>query len=71
MTGIPPVNVLGSKNARRTGRMMNLIMKAAATPTPEHHHIATPHRNGNKRFCSVSRVRSFRFENSFYVGRHV
>ena len=40
-----------------TGRMMNLIMKAAATPTPERHHIATsPHRNGNKRFCSVLEI---------------
>ena len=27
-----------------TGWMMNLIMKAAATPTPGHHHIAkSPH----------------------------
>ena len=28
-----------------TGRMMNLIMKAAATPTPEHHIAKSPHRD--------------------------
>ena len=30
----------------------------------------SPHRDGNKRFCSVPCVPSFHFENSFYAGNH-
>ena len=35
----------GVRRRASTGWMMNLIMKAAATPTPEHHIAKSPHRD--------------------------